>query len=114
MVNMKKGQYMAAKFRGFGNGDVIVGRVESVRVGGTTLLANLITGKTSVKKTRVLAARNHRVTKVQADALVKVARVEGNQAARQQAVDLWRLTATRATHVTCCTHCGQPLPARVV
>jgi|WetSurSiteA1Bulk_404760.scaffolds.fasta_scaffold20335_3 hypothetical protein len=87
---VKAGQYYAAAYNG-DNGDLIIGRVKSVRRNGEVLLENLlsVSGKTSVKKIEVLLKRNKRVTGLQADAVVKEYKKTGSRAAaRQKAVSL--------------------------
>ena len=64
-MKFKKGQHVICKYQGTG-GDLLVGRVESVRTNGDVLLTNLVSDTRSVKKASVLATRNMIVTKVQA------------------------------------------------
>jgi len=66
---IKAGQYFAAAYNG-NNGDLILGRVQSVRVNGSVILDNLLTGNTSTKKTKVLRRRNKRISKKEADRLL--------------------------------------------
>jgi len=66
---IKAGQYYATQYNG-DNGDLIVGKVKSVRTTGKVLLENLLSGKISTKKADVLRRRNKRITKAQADELV--------------------------------------------
>ena len=82
---MKKGQYYAARFHGQ-NGDLVVGRIESVRKNGDIILTNMLTGNRSVKKATVLSHRNHQVTKTEAD---QIASKPTHAAARLQAVKLY-------------------------
>lgn len=53
----RKGQYVLCKFKG-NNGDLIAGRVESVRWNGKIILTNLLTDSPSTKDASVLDARN--------------------------------------------------------
>jgi len=66
---IKAGQYYAAKYQG-DNGDLIVGKVKSVRTTGEVILENLLSGKIATKKVSVLQVRNKRITKAQAAELV--------------------------------------------
>lgn len=84
-------QYYAAKYNG-SNGDLIVGRVKSVRSNGDVILTNLLTGNRSTKATKatkILLHRNHRITKKQADELVWIDKKIGKATARSQAVLMW-------------------------
>lgn len=65
----KKGQYYAAKYDGI-NGDLLLGQIKSVRSDGEILLTNLLTGNLSTKKAEVLAQRNKRIKKKQADEML--------------------------------------------
>ena len=78
-INFKVRQYYAAAYNG-DNGDLIVGRVLSVRTNGLIVLINLLSGKTSTKKAEVLRRRNKRVSKAQADKLVAVYKHTKNRA----------------------------------
>lgn len=60
---------MICKYKGKG-GDLIVGRVESVRTNGEVLLTNLVSDTRSVKKASVLSARNMIVSKADAMAVL--------------------------------------------
>jgi hypothetical protein len=62
----KKGQYVACRHNGTGNGDLIVGRIQSVRSSGHVICQNLLTGVTSTKLARVLRKRNFLVSKKEA------------------------------------------------
>lgn len=87
-MKLKSGQFWAAKYEG-NNGDLIVGRVVSVRTVGLVLIDNLITGKTSTKKASVLKRRNKRISKLQADQLVALyRRTKDRQLARTAAVKM--------------------------
>lgn len=61
-AHFKKGQYVVCRYDG-DNGDLIVGKVESVRSNGEVLLTNLLTNGHSVKSHAVLVARNKIVPK---------------------------------------------------
>jgi len=88
----KKNQYYAAKYNGH-NGDLIVGRVESVRSGGDVLLTNLLTKNRSLKKESVLLRRNHKITKKKADQLVSLFRNSKKIAVvREMAVVMYQST----------------------
>jgi len=98
---IKAGQHYAAAYNGK-NGDLIIGRVKSVRVQGEVVLTNLLNGHTSTKKSDVLLVRNRRVTKAQAEEIVKFYRSiykatkskdKARQAARQAAVKMTRKEA---------------------
>jgi dCMP deaminase len=87
-TEFKKGQYYAAKYNG-DNGDLIIGRIKSVRTCAEVILVNLLTGNTSTKKTSVLTVRNKRVSKANADKLVALFKKTGDKAAvRRMAVEL--------------------------
>jgi hypothetical protein len=81
----RKDQHVLCRYNG-DNGDLIVGRIESVRKNGDVILTNLLSGNKSVKKASVLSARNCVVIKKNADAVVKCAKEHGTQKARELAV----------------------------
>lgn len=83
----KAGQYYAAKYHG-DNGDLIVGRVKSVRTTGEVILVNLLSGKIATKGADVLRRRNKRITKEQADKLVKLYEQNSKEEVRKRAVDM--------------------------
>lgn len=62
---VKTGQYWACRFNGK-NGDIILGRVQSVRRNGSVILLNMLTKTTSTKSIDVLLARNKRILRKQA------------------------------------------------
>lgn len=87
MTEFKAGQYWVAKYNG-NNGDLIVGRVRSVRTTGEVVLVNLLTDKIATKSAKVLAVRNKRVVKAQALAVVDCYKRTGSRAkARKLAVE---------------------------
>lgn len=86
---LRKDQYVLCKYNG-DNGDLIVGRIESVRRGGDVLLTNLLTGNRSVKKSEVLLRRNVVVHKKYADEVVRRGKEHGAKEARQLAVAVVR------------------------
>lgn len=101
----KKGQHLVCRFKG-DNGDLVVGRVDSVRAGGTVLLVDLLTESPQprVKQASILAERNVEVSKM--DALRVVRRyqavisatgvqAEARAAARALAVDIAATYKTR-------------------
>lgn len=66
-MKYKKGQHVVCKYHGSDNGDLIVGRVDSVRKDGEILLVNLLLNKgakKAQKKSSVLAGRNQIVPKI--------------------------------------------------
>lgn len=73
-MNYRKGQFVICLFDGKRNGDVIMGRIESVRADGHVLLKSLIgdTEKPRVKRAEVLAKRNIVCSKADIDALLAV------------------------------------------
>lgn len=83
----RKGQWVICRYLG-DNGDLIAGRVDSVRNGGKVLLTNLLTGSQSVKRADVLNRRNQIVTKSVVDKVVKTFKAKGKKAARTLAVQL--------------------------
>lgn len=84
----KKGHYYVARYKG-NNGDLIVGRIKSVRSNGEIVLVNLLTEKNSVKKAEVLRRRNKRVTMGHAVAVVDIYRQTGSRAkAKAHAIGL--------------------------
>lgn len=93
-TNPKKDQYYAAKYKG-SNGDLIIGKVKSVRRDGDVILTNLLTGNKSTKSIKILAARNHQVTKSEADKIVGRA---SKAAARTLAVRYWKRKNTAKQH----------------
>ncbi len=94
---IKAGQYWVARYRGTG-GDLLVGRVESVRNGRRkkngekgnqkVICTNLITGKPSTKDIEIFRTRNKHVKKNQADAILRVYEELGRPAAREEAVKM--------------------------
>ena len=83
---LRAGQFYAAKYEGK-NGDLIVGKIESVRNKGSVVLVNMLSGSTSTKKAKVLRTRNKRISKRAAEKIVKVFNdTKDKQAARDQAV----------------------------
>lgn len=82
---VKARQYWAARYNG-DNGDLIVGRVKSVRTTGEVVLVNLLTDKVATKSIEVLLRRNKRVDKRQVDMILDVYKQKGKPAARAQAV----------------------------
>ena len=68
--DIKKGHYWAVKVRGTG-GDLILGRVQSYRK-GAVVLDNLLSGGLSNKREHVLRQRNKRITKKEADKILKL------------------------------------------
>ena len=83
-INVVKHQHYACRYRG-DNGDLIVGRVISGRRGGDIQLINLLTGSKAFKSHEVLAQRNKRVTKRQADQIVKIWEKTKNKATARAA-----------------------------
>lgn len=59
---IRAGQYYAAKYQG-DNGDLILGKVKSVRRNGEVLCINMLNKETSIKSTEILLRRNVRVSK---------------------------------------------------
>lgn len=66
----RKGQYIACKYQGTGNGDLIVGRIDSVRTNGHIVGVNLLTGKAFAKAASTVGDRNVVISKSQADEIV--------------------------------------------
>jgi hypothetical protein len=86
-AEVKARQYWAVRHNG-DNGDLILGRVKSVRSTGEVVLVNLLTDKISTKNINVLRVRNKRVRKDQADQILDVCRNKGKFAARKEAVKM--------------------------
>jgi hypothetical protein len=85
---LKAGQYYAAKYNG-DNGDLIIGKIESVRTNGVVLLTNLLTHTRSTKNASVLTKRNVRVSKSQTDELILLFKETGDRAkVRVRAVEM--------------------------
>lgn len=82
---IKAGQYYAAKYNGR-NGDLILGRVKSVRSTGEVVLENLLSGNKALKRIDVLRRRNKRISKAQADKLLEFSRLHSRQQTREEAV----------------------------
>lgn len=74
MSEFKKGQYVICRYDGRRNGDVVMGRIESVRKDGHVLITSLIGDgdKPRVKRADVLAKRNVVVPKSSIDDLLGV------------------------------------------
>ena len=85
--SFKKGYWLVCKYKG-DNGDLIVGRVESVRTNGQVILTNLLTGALSTKSAAVLLKRNVVVNKALADKVLAIFEAEGKKEARAAAVRL--------------------------
>ena len=84
----KKDQYVVCRYRGV-NGDVIVGRIDSVRRNGPVILEALLDGSMRMKREDVLTQRNIVVTKAEADSVVaKFKETKSYPAAREKAVEL--------------------------
>ena len=92
----KAGQYYASKYEG-NNGDLILGKVKSVRRSGEVILDNLLTGSRSTKSISVLGRRNSRVSKREADMIRAVYLMSGENraAARSKAVEITRSVAEK-------------------
>lgn len=91
--NPVKGWYYAAKYNG-SNGDLVLGRVRSVRTEGEVILTNLLTGNRAVKGTEVLLKRNHKITKKESDTIMAVYnkmkdKTKARAKAREMSVALW-------------------------
>lgn len=84
---MVKGQYYAAKYRGK-NGDLILGRIESVRQNGDVILENLLTGSRSTKHIDILRRRNKRVSKAEVDHVLDVWETTGSKSKTREAAVL--------------------------
>lgn len=80
---VKRGQFYAAKYRGKGNGDLIIGQVASVRRDGIVVLDNLLTGEICTKARDILLSRNHLVNEETAK---KIYFTKDKAAARELAV----------------------------
>jgi hypothetical protein len=112
---VKAGHYYAAKYHG-DNGDLIVGRVESVRSSGVVILTNLISGNRSTKDIDVLSKRNVRVSKTEADEILDVFKTKGKASARELAVKITMPPASpdqtiaprtvKKTEIKVCSECG--------
>ena len=86
--DIRSGQYWAAKYNGR-NGDLIIGRVKSVRTTGEVVLVNLLTASIATKSVNVLRRRNCKVSKADACEIQAVYSQTGDrQAARAKAVEL--------------------------
>lgn len=84
-MELRKNNYVLCKYRG-DNGDLIAGRVVSVRRNGEVVLENLLTGHRSLKSIKVLEKRNVKVTKKAASRVLRAFQQMGKAAARLEAV----------------------------
>lgn len=85
----RKGMHVIAKYEG-DNGDLIVGRIESVRTNGDIIGENLLTGARFTKHSSILEKRNVICTKAIAFAVIQAA--DGDKKiARKEAVAFSRL-----------------------
>ena len=85
----RKGMHLIAKYEGTG-GDLIVGLITSVRMDGTIVGTNLLTGARFNKDTDVIDKRNIVCSKATAVAVVKAA--DGDKkVAREEAITYARL-----------------------
>ncbi len=89
--DLKKNQHVVCRFMGKDNGDLIVGRVDSVRKDGRVVLENLLTGHVTIKKASVLVQRSVRVSKKVAHSVVEVFQKDGRVAAKHAAVAIARM-----------------------
>ena len=83
----KKGYWVICRYSGE-NGDLIAGRVESVRTNGKVLLTNLLTGALATKDANTLLKRNLVVNKATTDKVVAIFEAQGKKEARAAAVRL--------------------------
>jgi len=67
---LRKDRYVICKYEG-DNGDLIVGKIASVRSNGDIVLVNLLSGQRAVKHVDILAKRNIVVFKVIAEKVIK-------------------------------------------
>jgi hypothetical protein len=86
---LKKGRYVLCRYNG-DNGDLIAGRVESVRTNGDVICKSLLNGARHVKLLSVFKQRNVLVTKGDADKVVAAFKLGGKKLARVEAVKLAR------------------------
>jgi hypothetical protein len=85
---VRAGQFYAAKYAG-DNGDLILGRVNSMRKTGHVILENLLTGNTSTKNISVLLKRNSKISKKDSDLILKVWRSTRRKSdTRKRAVEI--------------------------
>jgi hypothetical protein len=92
----RKGQHVVCAYHG-DNGDLIVGRVESVRSNGDVILRNLLTDNRSVKGREILSQRNVIVSKRQAQRVVDEASHSNAKEARKLAVVIANGTKSEPT-----------------
>jgi hypothetical protein len=90
--DIKAGQHYVCKYKDNSEkgGDLIVGRVISMRRNGDVIFANLLTMKRAVKHVDVLMRRNFKTGKRQAQDIVAAYASGGKSAARAAAVRLFR------------------------
>lgn len=85
----RKGMHLIAKYEG-DNGDLVVGRIESVRTNGDIIGTNLLTGSRFTKSTHVINKRNVTCSKAIAVAILEASGSD-KKLARQEAVTFARL-----------------------
>ena len=83
----KKGYWVICKYKGH-NGDLIAGRVESVRTNGKVIITNLLTGGLATKDASVLLKRNVVVNKATTSKVLAIFEAQGKKEAREAAVRL--------------------------
>jgi len=83
----KKGYWVICKYKG-NNGDLIAGRVESVRTNGKVILTNLLTGGLATKDAAVLLKRNVVVNKATTSKVIAIFEAQGKKEAREASVRL--------------------------
>jgi len=99
LTNPKKGQYVVCKHLG-DNGDLLLGRIESVRSSGEVLLTNFLDKKMSIKSIKILKQRNHRASAAEVKLLMKLyMKTRDKQKVRLAAVGLGRKGETPAVVV---------------
>jgi len=94
----RKGQYLIAKYEGTG-GDLIIGKIESVRHNGDITGVNLLTGNKFRKNVEVLDKRNIICPKRIADAIMREA-MGDKLIARREAIAYAQLLAGRMEPAT--------------
>jgi hypothetical protein len=95
----KKGQHVVCRYGlsdGKSNGDLVVGRIESVRTNGDVILTRLPEGTRAVKGADVLSSRNVVVTKREAEEVLAVIATRGPNAGRAAAVYVARRALERS------------------
>lgn len=100
MSQLRKGQHVICRYNGEDNGDVIIGKITSIRRGGEILIENFLLpgGKPSVKSTEVFLKRNLVVPMLVVEDLWNGYKTNCAQMSEKEARAILRKEAVEAGH----------------